>query len=70
MQYEHFLQLMERLLALPYSATQEEFVQRFRRQLESQSKKQEVPALQHDQEGVAFSTAQGRTSLPIPHWPH
>ncbi|XP_075897717.1 small ribosomal subunit protein uS9m isoform X1 [Nelusetta ayraudi] len=58
--YEHFLQLMERLLATPYSAIQEEFVLHYRRQLESQSKKQAVPPLERDQAGVAFSTAQGR----------
>lgn len=67
-QYEHFLQLMERLLATPYSAIQEEFVLHYRRQLESQSKKQAVPPLERDQAGVAFSTAQGRT--PLYHYQH
>lgn len=60
-QYEHFLQLMERLLATPYSAIQEEFVLHYRRHLASQSKKQAVPLLEQDQAGVAFSTAQGIT---------
>ncbi|XP_066521690.1 28S ribosomal protein S9, mitochondrial isoform X2 [Hoplias malabaricus] len=58
--YSRFLQLMERLLCLPYCAMEEEFVQRFRRQLEVQSSKQEIPALQHDENGVAFSQADGR----------
>lgn len=60
LQYEHFLQLMERLLSMPYCATEEEFVLRYRRQLESQSKKQTAPPLQRDERGVAFSTAEGR----------
>ncbi|KAI4883406.1 hypothetical protein NFI96_032415 [Prochilodus magdalenae] len=51
---------MERLLSMPYCAMEEEFVQRFRRQLEVQSSKQEIPALQHDENGVAFSQADGR----------
>lgn len=60
LQYERFLQLMERLLSMPYCATEEEFVLRYRRQLESQSKKQTVPPLELDERGVAFSTAEGR----------
>uniref|UniRef100_A0A3Q3NJE2 Small ribosomal subunit protein uS9m n=1 Tax=Mastacembelus armatus TaxID=205130 RepID=A0A3Q3NJE2_9TELE len=58
--YNHFIQLMERLLSLPYCATEEEFVLRFRRQLESQSTKQTVAPLEKDERGVAFSTSDGR----------
>lgn len=61
-QYNHFLQLMERLLSMPYCATEEEFVLQYRRQLEAQSKKQMVPALERDERGVAFSTADGRSA--------
>ncbi|CAJ1087773.1 putative SLAIN motif-containing protein 1-like [Xyrichtys novacula] len=58
--YDRFIQLMERLLSMPYNATQEEFILRYRRQLEVQSRKEMVPALQRDERGVAFSTAEGR----------
>ncbi|XP_076159062.1 small ribosomal subunit protein uS9m [Alosa pseudoharengus] len=58
--YARFIQLMERLLSMPYSALEEESVQHYRRQLEVQSSKQEIPPLQHDQQGAAFSTAVGR----------
>lgn len=58
--YTHFIQLMERLLSMPYCATEEEFVLRYRRQLEAQSTRQMVPPLQRDEQGVAFSTAEGR----------
>ncbi|KAL4656959.1 28S ribosomal protein S9, mitochondrial [Arapaima gigas] len=61
--YKRFLLLMERLLALPYSHMEEEFVQRFRKQLEVQSSKQVVPALQFDDRGVAFSSGEGRRKL-------
>ncbi|XP_029930497.1 small ribosomal subunit protein uS9m [Myripristis murdjan] len=57
--YTRFIQLMERLLSLPYCSTEEEFVLRYRRQLEVQSRKQMVPPLQRDERGVAFSTAEG-----------
>lgn len=60
LQYERFLQLMERLTSMPYCGTEEEFVLRYRRQLESLSKKQTVPLLERDERGVAFSTAEGR----------
>ncbi|KAF3688418.1 28S ribosomal protein S9, mitochondrial [Channa argus] len=58
--YNHFIQLMERLLSLPYCAKEEEFVLHYRRQLEAQSRKQTVPPLDRDDKGVAFSTADGR----------
>ncbi|XP_037617698.1 28S ribosomal protein S9, mitochondrial [Sebastes umbrosus] len=58
--YNHFIQLMERLLSMPYCATEEEFVLRYRRQLEAQSRQQMVPLLERDDRGVAFSTSNGR----------
>lgn len=58
--YTHFIQLMERLLTMPYCATEEEFVMRFRQQLEAQATSQMIPELQKDEHGVAFSTAEGR----------
>ncbi|KAM3585713.1 uncharacterized protein V6R79_025210 [Siganus canaliculatus] len=58
--YNHFIQLMERLLSMPYCATEEQFVQRYRRQLDAQSTKQMVPPLEKDDRGVAFSNSEGR----------
>ncbi|KAM6892704.1 small ribosomal subunit protein uS9m [Lycodopsis pacificus] len=58
--YSRFIQLMERLLSMPYCATEEDFVLRHRRTLESQSRKQMVPTLERDERGVAFSAADGR----------
>lgn len=58
--YMRFIQLMERLLSMPYCSLEEEFVQKFRRQLEVQSSKQEIAPLQYDSNGIAFSIADGR----------
>ncbi|XP_030605861.1 small ribosomal subunit protein uS9m isoform X2 [Archocentrus centrarchus] len=58
--YDRFIKLMERMLAMPCSNTEEQFVLRYRRQLEAQSMKQMVPPLEKDENGVAFSTAEGR----------
>jgi len=51
---------MEHLLSMPCCGTEEDFVLRHRRQLEVLSSKQAVPALERDERGVAFSTADGR----------
>lgn len=60
LQYNRFIQLMDRLLSMPYCATEEEFVLRYRRQLEAQTRKEMVPTLERDDRGVAFSTSDGR----------
>uniref|UniRef100_A0AAY4E5S1 Small ribosomal subunit protein uS9m n=1 Tax=Denticeps clupeoides TaxID=299321 RepID=A0AAY4E5S1_9TELE len=61
--FARFIQLIERLVALPYGAAEEEFVLGYRRQLEVQSSKQEIQPLQYDQKGVAYSTADGRRKM-------
>lgn len=58
--YVRFIQLMERLLMLPYCSIEEEYVLRFRKLLEVESKKQVVAPLEYDERGVAFSTAEGK----------
>ncbi|XP_026860423.2 28S ribosomal protein S9, mitochondrial [Electrophorus electricus] len=58
--YSRFLQLMDKLLSLPFCALEEEFVQRFRKQLEIQSTKQEIPDVHCDENGRSYSQAQGR----------
>ncbi|XP_007108429.1 small ribosomal subunit protein uS9m [Physeter macrocephalus] len=57
--YAQFIQLLERLSALPCDAAEEEFVGRFRRSVTLQSKKQLIEPLQYDEKGMAFSTGQG-----------
>lgn len=56
-QYAQFVQLMERLLQC--GAAAEDFVQRFRRSVTVQSKKQPIKPVQHDAQGMAFSTSEG-----------
>ncbi|KAM7375316.1 hypothetical protein PAMA_014424 [Pampus argenteus] len=58
--YNRFLQLMERLLSMPYSVIEEEFILHYRHQLETQARKQTLPVLEKDDRGVAFSTSEGR----------
>lgn len=58
--YTRFLQLMECLAALPQAEGEESWVLKHRRQVEVQASKQEVPPLQTDAQGRAYSTAEGR----------
>ncbi|KAK1327705.1 hypothetical protein QTO34_012850 [Cnephaeus nilssonii] len=54
--YAQFVQLMERLLQC--GAAAEDFVQSFRRSVTVQSKKQPIEPVQHDAQGMAFSTSE------------
>ncbi|XP_064166955.1 28S ribosomal protein S9, mitochondrial [Anguilla rostrata] len=58
--YTRFLQLMDKLASLPCSSQEEEFILRYHKRLDVQSIKQVAQPLQLDEEGVAFSSAQGR----------
>ncbi|XP_032111472.1 28S ribosomal protein S9, mitochondrial [Sapajus apella] len=58
--YMQFIQLLEKLLTLQYSAAEEEFVQRFRRSVIIQSKKQQIEPVQYDEQGMAFSKSEGK----------
>ena len=60
LQYAQFIRLLERLSALPCDAAEEEFVGRFRRTVTVQSKKHLIEPLQYDEQGMAFSTGQGK----------
>ncbi|KAJ8256224.1 hypothetical protein COCON_G00200880 [Conger conger] len=58
--YTYFLQLIGRLSSLPYSSLEKEFILSFHKQLDVQASKQLGQPLEFDQDGVAFSSAQGR----------
>ncbi|XP_029792955.1 28S ribosomal protein S9, mitochondrial isoform X4 [Suricata suricatta] len=57
--YAQFIRLLERLLTVQRDA-EEEFVQQFRRSVTIQSKKQLIEPLQYDEQGMAFSTSEGK----------
>ncbi|XP_037552479.1 28S ribosomal protein S9, mitochondrial [Nematolebias whitei] len=58
--YDRFIQLMTRLLSLPYCSLEEKFIMQYRKQLEAQATQKVVPSLQKDNNGVVFSTAEGQ----------
>ncbi|XP_059502589.1 28S ribosomal protein S9, mitochondrial isoform X2 [Stegostoma tigrinum] len=58
--YLYFLRLLERMLSLPYCSIKEEYVLKFRRKMEDQSKQQIIEPLQFDENGVAFSKGEGK----------
>ncbi|KAK2093004.1 37S ribosomal protein S9, mitochondrial [Saguinus oedipus] len=61
--YMQFIHLLEKLLTLQYGAAEEEFVQRFRRSVIIQSKKQLIEPVQYDEQGKAFSKSEGNDIL-------
>ncbi|KAG8504859.1 28S ribosomal protein S9, mitochondrial, partial [Galemys pyrenaicus] len=56
--YARFIRLLERLLTLQHGSAAEEFVQRFRRSVTIQSKKQLIEPAQYDEQGMAFSRSE------------
>ncbi|KAM4796790.1 small ribosomal subunit protein uS9m [Rhinophrynus dorsalis] len=58
--YLQVIKMLERLLTLPYCTIEEDYVLTFRKKLEVQSKKQVVNPLQYDENGMAFSTGEGK----------
>ncbi|XP_075446547.1 small ribosomal subunit protein uS9m [Ascaphus truei] len=63
--YLRLIQMLERLLTLPYCSIEEEYVLTFRKKLEVQSKKQVVNPLQYDESGMAFSTGEGKRKTAL-----
>ncbi|XP_012890166.1 PREDICTED: 28S ribosomal protein S9, mitochondrial [Dipodomys ordii] len=55
-----FIRLLEKLLTLHCGPDEEEFVQRFRKNVMMQSKKQLIEPVQYDEQGMAFSRSEGK----------
>ncbi|XP_042551453.1 28S ribosomal protein S9, mitochondrial [Dipodomys spectabilis] len=55
-----FIRLLEKLLTLHCGPDEEEFVQRFRKNVMMQSKKQLIEPVQYDEQGTAFSRSEGK----------
>ncbi|XP_054829817.1 28S ribosomal protein S9, mitochondrial [Eublepharis macularius] len=58
--YLQCIKLLERLVTLPCSGIEEDYVLKFRKQLPVQSKNYIIEPLKYDEQGVAFSTAEGQ----------
>ncbi|XP_034613926.1 28S ribosomal protein S9, mitochondrial [Trachemys scripta elegans] len=58
--YSTCIQLLERLVTLPCCGIEEEYVLKFRKELAIQLKKMVIEPLQYDEQGVAFSTGEGK----------
>ncbi|KAJ7421203.1 28S ribosomal protein S9, mitochondrial [Willisornis vidua] len=58
--YSRFIQLLEKLMASPCSDIEEKYIQKFSREVPVQMQKVVIEPLQHDEQGVAFSTGEGK----------
>ncbi|XP_020639698.3 small ribosomal subunit protein uS9m [Pogona vitticeps] len=58
--YLQFIQLFEKLVALPCCSIEEDYLLKFRKEIFLQSRKQIIEPLKYDEQGVAFSMAEGK----------
>ncbi|XP_059695551.1 small ribosomal subunit protein uS9m isoform X1 [Haemorhous mexicanus] len=58
--YSRFIQLLQKLVALPCADIEEKYIQKFSKELPVQLQKVVIEPLQHDERGVAFSTGEGK----------
>ncbi|KFQ17448.1 hypothetical protein N331_12005, partial [Merops nubicus] len=58
--YSRFIQLLQKLAALPCGDAEEQHVQRFTREVPAQLQKVVIEPLKYDERGVAFSTGEGK----------
>ncbi|NWV28354.1 RT09 protein, partial [Origma solitaria] len=58
--YSRFIQLLQKLVALPCADIEEEYIQKFSKEVPVQLQKVVIEPLQYDERGVAFSTGEGK----------
>ncbi|XP_061853422.1 small ribosomal subunit protein uS9m isoform X2 [Colius striatus] len=58
--YSRFIQLLEKLVTLPHGDIEENYVQKFSREVPVQLQKVVIEPLKYDERGVAFSTGEGK----------
>ncbi|NWI40126.1 RT09 protein, partial [Picathartes gymnocephalus] len=58
--YSRFVQLLQKLVALPCADIEEKYIQKFSKEVPAQLQKVVIEPLQYDERGVAFSTGEGR----------
>ncbi|KAM9247807.1 small ribosomal subunit protein uS9m isoform 3-T4 [Leptosomus discolor] len=59
LQYSRFIQLLEKLAALPCGDIEEKYIQKFSKEVPVQLQKVVIEPLKYDERGVAFSTSTG-----------
>lgn len=59
LQYSRFIRLLEKLMTLPCSDIEENYIKKFSKEIAVQLKKVSVEPLKYDEQGVAFSTGEG-----------
>uniref|UniRef100_A0A8C5U4D5 Small ribosomal subunit protein uS9m n=1 Tax=Malurus cyaneus samueli TaxID=2593467 RepID=A0A8C5U4D5_9PASS len=59
-EYSRFIHLLQKLVALPCTDIEEEYIQKFSKEVPVQLQKVVIDPLQFDERGVAFSTGEGK----------
>uniref|UniRef100_A0A8B9P2N7 Small ribosomal subunit protein uS9m n=1 Tax=Apteryx owenii TaxID=8824 RepID=A0A8B9P2N7_APTOW len=58
--YSRFIQLLQKLMMLPYGNNEEKYMQKFSKEIATQLQKVVIEPLKYDEQGVAFSTGEGQ----------
>ncbi|XP_068781421.1 small ribosomal subunit protein uS9m isoform X2 [Struthio camelus] len=58
--YSRFIQLLQKLVMLPYGNSEEKYMQKFSKEIATQLEKVVIEPLKYDEQGVAFSTGEGQ----------
>ncbi|XP_025959054.1 small ribosomal subunit protein uS9m isoform X2 [Dromaius novaehollandiae] len=58
--YSRFIQLLQKLVTLPYGNVEEKYMQKFSKEIAMQLQKVVIEPLKYDEQGVAFSTGEGQ----------
>lgn len=59
LQYSRFIRLLEKLMTLPCSDIEENYIKKFSKEIAVQLQKVSTEPLKYDEQGVAFSTGEG-----------
>lgn len=62
-EYTHFVNALDRLIALPYSYRSKELIDKYRKPLLQQMTQQKIPEVQYDEKGRAFVTTYGELNF-------
>ncbi|KAI6079747.1 28S ribosomal protein S9, mitochondrial [Aix galericulata] len=58
--YSRFIQLLQKLVMMPCGNIEENYIKKFSREISAQLQKVVIEPLKYDEQGVAFSTGEGR----------
>lgn len=63
MEYDNFIKAMEKLVGLPYSYRNKDFIMKYRNTLVSQKNIEDLPKPKYDSDGTSYITTYGKLRI-------